>query len=465
MKEELRSLTEKIGSNAEAVGWIDTLRIHSKVAFIDLRDGSGALQVVVEGALMEELKGLGHEYLVSIHGDVVERGEKQRTEAPLGDIELKAQKIEVITPSETPPFPINEDTRAVHEELRFEHRYLDLRSERMQRNIKKRHEAILHLRNFLAAEGFLEIETPQLTKGTPEGAREFIVPSRREKGKGYVLPQSPQQYKQLLMVGGFSKYFQMARCFRDEDKRKDRQPEFTQLDLEMAFVEQEDVLSLIEHAVIDLLKKVFPQQTIQTLPFPRISYNDAMKQYGSDKPDLRGKDPDPNTMAFCWVVDFPMFEKDEKTDALTAAHHPFTKPQDAHLEGKSEEELLSIPAFSYDLVLNGYELGSGSIRIHSQNLQRDVFEVLGLPQEEIDGRFGHLLKAFQFAPPPHGGFAIGLDRTLAVLLGEENIREVIPFPKTGEGKELTTGAPADIPDVTFNELGIRLAKEEKSHDA
>ena len=459
MKKLLTTLNDQRGEEVTVSGWVKNIREHSKVAFIDLRDSSGTLQVVIEEDLIPTLKELGAEFLIEVTGAVKERGEKQkRSDESMGEIELLANKITVISPSLTPPFQLDEDTSSVGEDVRLPKRYLDLRTERLQKNIKKRHDALLFLRNYYSGEGFLEIETPQLTKGTPEGAREFFVPSRKEIGKAYVLPQSPQQYKQLLMVGGFDRYIQVARCFRDEDKRADRQPEFTQLDIEASFVTQEDILNLIENSMVEMVQKVFPGKEMTSLPFPRITYTEAIEKYKSDKPDIRENKEDGGELGFLWVVDFPMFEKDEETGKINAAHHPFTMPQDEDLERKSEEELLSVPAYSYDLVLNGFELGSGSIRVHQQDLQRKIFSVLGLPDDEIQSRFGHMLEAFSYSPPPHGGFAIGIDRLLAVLLNEDNIREVIAFPKTGEGKELVTGAPAEISAQTLTETGIRFEK-------
>ena len=282
------------------------------------------------------------------------------------------------------------------------------------------------------------------------------MPSRVHSGKMYVLPQSPQQFKQLLMVGGVEKYFQVARCFRDEDQRGDRQPEFTQLDLEMSFVEQEDVLNLVEGMMIELVAKVAPEKKIQTVPFPRISYKEAMEKYNSDKPDLREDKNDPNLFAFEWVVDFPMFEKADD-GSVQAVHHPFTSPR-AEDADKLDSDPFSVRANAYDLVLNGNEIFGGSIRIHKRELQNKVFELLGLDEQTIQERFGHMLEAFTFGAPPHGGIASGIDRILMLLANEENIREVIPFPKTGDARDLMMNAPSEMPDKALKDVHIKLDK-------
>jgi aspartyl-tRNA synthetase len=298
-----------------------------------------------------------------------------------------------------------------------------------------------------------------LTKGTPEGAREFLVPSRLHAGEFYVLPQSPQQFKQLLMVAGVEKYFQVARCFRDEDQRGDRQPEFTQLDMEMSFVTQEDVLELAERMMIGMAKAVVPQKKIAKKPFPRIPYRECMTKYGTDKPDLRKDPSDPDELAFAWVVDFPLFE-DDGHGGITTAHHPFCMPHPDDI-GLLENEPLKVRAWSYDLVLNGYELSSGSIRIHQRDLQDRIFRILGLSGKEISARFGHMLEAFEYGAPPHGGLAPGIDRLVMLLANEPNIREAIPFPKTGDARDLMMGAPSDIEPVRLEEAHIAIKKPAK----
>jgi aspartyl-tRNA synthetase len=308
---------------------------------------------------------------------------------------------------------------------------------------------------------FVEIETPILMKGTPEGSREYIVPSRLEKGKFYALPQSPQQFKQLSMVAGFERYFQIARCMRDEDLRGDRQPEFTQLDFEMSFVTQEDILSFTEPMFIELVAKLFPEKKISQTPFPRITFRESMEKYGNDKPDLRKDKNDPNELAFAWIVDFPMFEEDKEGN-IQAAHHPFCSIKEEDVSKfMAGEDLMSIRANSYDLVLNGYELSSGSIRIHKSDMQQKVFELLRISPEVQQRKFGHMLEAFKYGAPPHGGFAPGIDRIVMLLMDEPNIREVIAFPKTGEGKDLTMGSPSEADKKQLDELGIEVIKSKK----
>ncbi len=333
----------------------------------------------------------------------------------------------------------------------MEYRYLDLRDPKMQENLMKRSEVLRFLNNYFKDNGFIEIETPDLTKGTPEGAREFVVPSRKHSGKFYVLPQSPQQFKQLLMVAGFEKYFQIARCFRDEDSRGDRQPEFTQLDVEMSFVEEKDILDLIEELMIKLVENNFPEKKISKNPFPRMDYDKAMEEYNSDKPDLRKNKDNPGELAFAWVVNMPLFEYSKTEKKLVSSHHPFTAPSVALAkEGKPEE----LKAKAYDLVLNGYEIGGGSIRIHNRELQNKMFEILGVEAKDIEARFGHMLKAFEYGAPPHGGIALGLDRLLMILMNEQSIREVMAFPKTGDDRDLLMGAPSEISKQQRKELHI-----------
>lgn len=460
----IRETVNQIGQTVTLKGWINTRRDMGKLAFLDVRDRSGLAQVVLVPAELSEasrelMKDLRAEYCVSITGIVKERGEKQKNlDLPTGTIEILAKEVEVLNASKALPFDL-ENTMGINEELRLKYRYLDLRSARMVRNLELRDRVISFFRTFLRTEGFLEIETPILTKGTPEGSREYLVPSRLHNGQFYVLPQSPQQFKQLCMVGGLERYFQIARCFRDEDQRGDRQPEFTQLDLEMSFVTQEDVLALNERMMIEMVKTVSPEKHITTVPFPRISYRESMEKYGNDKPDLRVNKEDPNELAFCWVVDFPMFENDGE-GGIQAAHHPFCmpNPEDLHL---LDTEPLKVRAASYDLVLNGYELSSGSIRIHQRALQNKIFQLLGLPDELIEARFGHMLEAFEFGAPPHGGMAPGIDRIIMILANEPNIREVIPFPKTGDARDPLMGAPSSIEDKRLIEAHIALRPSEK----
>ena len=442
-------------------GWINARRDMGKIAFFDLRDKDGILQVVgvpseLDEKSNEELKKIRLEDLIELRGVVQARGAKQiNPDMPTGTVEILAKEIKVINETVALPFEVSGDTREFSEPLRMKYRYLDLRSERMKKNLVNRHKINLFLRNYFSGKGFTEIETPYLTKGTPEGAREFLVPSRLFKGEFYVLPQSPQQFKQLLMVAGLERYFQIVRCFRDEDQRGDRQPEFTQFDLEMSFTDQEEVLNLMEEAMIKLVEEQYGEKNIMQKPFPRLTYKEAMEKYGNDKPDLRKDKNDKNELAFAWVIDFPMFEKSEEEQKLVAVHHPFTRPQNEDLE-ILEKDPLKARAIAYDLVLNGFEIGGGSMRIHERDLQNKIFEILGLSKEEIESRFGHILEAFTFSPPPHGGLALGLDRLVMLLQGEENIREVMAFPKTSDARDLMMGAPSTLPSKSLDEANIKL---------
>ncbi|MFA5854526.1 MAG: aspartate--tRNA ligase [Patescibacteria group bacterium] len=455
----------RVGEEVLLKGWVHVRRNMGKMIFIELRDRTGIIQVVFHPGNPEALAAaadLRSEFVVAIRGKVNARPEKQvQANQPLGAVEFEALELTVLNAAKTTPFELNADTRLVDEELRLKYRYLDLRSERMRKNTELRFKITKFFRDFLEQKGFFEIETPILTKGTPEGSREYLVPSRLHAGKFYVLPQSPQQFKQLLMVAGMERYFQVARCFRDEDQRGDRQPEFTQLDMEMSFVEEEDVISLVEEMLIKLVEAVSPEKKILQKPFPRLSYAEAMEKYGNDKPDLRVNKEDPNELAFCWVVDFPLFEKSESEGRLVSAHHPFTAPRDDQKEllATSPEKVI---AKAYDIVLNGYEIGGGSIRIHDRETQNKIFQILGLADDEIVDRFGHMLEAFEYGAPPHGGIAPGIDRIVMLLAGEPNIREVITFPKTGDARDPMMGAPAPMPEVQLQEAHIlALAPKEK----
>ncbi|MEK9209362.1 MAG: amino acid--tRNA ligase-related protein, partial [Patescibacteria group bacterium] len=321
-----------------------------------------------------------------------------------------------------------------------------------------RHKIENYLREHLTKQGFIEIETPVLTKSTPEGARDYVVPSRLQKGKFYALPQSPQQYKQLLMVSGLERYFQLVRCFRDEDTRGDRQPEFTQLDIEMSFVEQEDILNLIENLFTKLVQDLYLEKNISQIPWPRLSYKEAMEKYGNDKPDLRKNKNDQNELAFCWILDWPLFEWNKNEKRWDPHHHPFTSPRDEDLS-LLDKDPAKVRSWQHDLVLNGYEVGGGSIRIHDPKIQEKVFELVGLKKEEIWQKFGHMLGAFRYGVPPHGGIASGLDRVIAILQNEPNIREVIAFPKTGDGRDLMMDSPSEINREQLKELGLEIKKE------
>ncbi len=577
----LDSLTEKdAGKDVVLAGWVHRRRDHGGIIFIDLRDRYGLTQIFSDPEKFKEahdvLNESRSEFVLRIEGTVSKRPSGQsNSNLKTGEVEVLVKKAEVLSSSEVPPFEIDQD-KDLPEDLRLKFRYLDLRRQRMKNNIIKRSEIIKFIRDFLEKEDFLEIETPILIKGTPEGSREYIVPSRLYEGNFYVLPQSPQQLKQLLMVGGFDKYFQVARCFRDEDQRGDRQPEFTQLDMEMSFVEMEDIIDLNERLLKDLVKTFKPEKKVTD--FIRLTYKEAMNLYGSDKPDLRfdlplsdisdiasecgfgvfkntiegggvvkalnvtggGEFPrsyvdsleamvkeqgakglaymylesdgsfkspiskffeedelksiaercnakkgdlilfaadkwtkccellgflrlkiaeklellDKDMFAFCWVTEFPLFEYDEESGKLDAVHHPFTSPIKEHLEllDKEPENVLSD---AYDVVLNGCEVGGGSIRIHDQALQAKVFRVLGISDKDAEARFGHILRAFGYGVPPHGGIAWGLDRLIMIFQDEPNIREVIPFPKDQQARDLMLGAPSEIPVETLNEVHIK----------
>ncbi len=460
-------IKDTVGSVDETVrvnGWVHSIRkMGDKLVFVDLRDGSGLAQVVfykpdLDDAVSEVVDRLKPEFTVQIEGVVQKRGAKQiNTDLITGTIEIGAATLTILNTSKTPPFEIGKDSSAVNEELRLKYRYLDLRTERMQRNIRMRDNITSFFRNYMHANDFIEIETPILMKGTPEGAREFIVPSRLHEGKFYVLPQAPQQYKQLCMVAGFERYFQIARCFRDEDQRGDRQPEFTQLDFEMSFVDREDVLSYTEAMFIEMVEKLFPEKTITSRPFPRYTHAEAIEKFGTDKPDLRVNKEDPNELAFGWIVDFPMFETLED-GTVQSQHHPFCSihPEDM---GKLDSDPMSVRADAYDLFLNGYELSSGSIRIHERELQKKIFSILGVSEEDQEGRFGHMLDAFTYGAPPHGGFAPGIDRIVMLMAGEPNIREVIAFPKTGDARDPMMDAPSMLDYKRLEDVHIQLRQK------
>ena len=582
---------DSIGSQPTLAGWVSRRRDHGGVIFVDLRDRSGIVQVVfnpeTSPQAYEIADQLRSEWVVQVKGTV--RARPPGSENPAmatGMVEVAADEASILNPSLTPPFYISDDVE-VDESLRLRYRYLDLRRPEMLRNLTLRHQAVKYIRDFLSDRGFLEIETPILIKSTPEGARDFLVPSRMQPGNFYALPQSPQQLKQLLMVSGVEKYFQIARCFRDEDLRADRQPEFTQLDLEMSFVEEEDILQLTEELYTGMIESVAPDRTM-IKPFPRLEYAEAMDRYGSDKPDLRfglemtdvtdlaketefrvflsvaqnggiikgfvvpgqgeytgtmmrnleetaqkfgagglsharfhgagaigeiaeedvllspglrmpvewsrrlaetmGAVPgdmvllmagparqvntwlsamrdhmgqalglaDPQTLAFAFVTKFPLFEWNADRNRWDSSHHPFTSPaegQEGLLEG---DDLGSIDSKAYDLVCNGSELASGSIRIHRREEQEKIFQILGYSSEDINERFGQILESFEYGAPPHGGIAPGIDRLIAILVGSTSIRDVIAFPKTQTGADLLFGSPAPVEPDQLKELELRL---------
>lgn len=458
----IKDLKDQVGKEVTIAGWVDIRRDQGKMVFFDMRDMSGKVQCVSlpnHAEATEKAKEIRPEWVLKINGIVNKRPEKNINAGVLnGDVELEVLGIEVLNTAETAPFQINEDTINVSEDTRMKYRYLDLRTERMQKNIRMRDKIITFFRDYMHKNDFVEIETPMLMKGTPEGSREYVVPSRIFNGQFYALPQSPQQFKQLSMVAGFEKYFQIARCMRDEDTRGDRQPEFTQLDFEMSFVDQEEVLQYTEVMFIELVKSIYPEKKITAIPFPRLSYAESLEKYGSDKPDLRVNKEDPNELAFAWILDFPMFEKTDDGE-LQAVHHPFCSIKEEDKEKfMAGEDMFSIRANAYDLVLNGYELSSGSIRIHEREMQKKVFDLLKITEEEQEKKFKHMLEAFTYGAPPHGGFAPGIDRIVMILQNEPNIREVIAYPKTGEGRDLMMGSPSEIGDKQMKELGLKVTK-------
>jgi aspartyl-tRNA synthetase len=572
---------QDVGKTVTLAGWVHRRRDHGGLIFIDLRDRFGLTQVVFNPQTAPDAHRVGsdvrNEYVLQITGKVEKRPSGQENHAlSTGEIEVYVTDAKILNAAKVPPFVINKN-EDVDDSLRLTYRYLDLRRERMQKNLILRHKVIKFMRDWLDAHGFIEIETPILTKSTPEGARDYLVPSRVHPGEFYALPQSPQQFKQLLMVAGYERYFQIARCMRDEDLRADRQPEFTQLDLEMAFVEQEDVLNLVEALFTDLVHTLVPERKMQT-PWPRLTYDEAMARYGSDKPDLRfGMEltdvsdvaassefavfknalsaggrvkgiripgcadysrreldglidfakskgakgavtmaikadgihspaakhfkpeeqaayverlggqtgdlllfvadapqvvadalgalrkemgarlqlADANALAFAWVIDFPMFEWNESEKRWDAAHHPFTspKPSDMHL---LDTDPGAVRANSYDMVCNGYELASGSIRIHNRELQAKIFSLLNINEERQRLRFGHMLEAFEFGAPPHGGMAPGIDRFVGILCNEDNIRDVIAFPKNQWAEDLMMHAPSDVDHDQLELLHLRI---------
>ncbi|HDQ16805.1 MAG TPA: aspartate--tRNA ligase [Candidatus Vogelbacteria bacterium] len=453
----IKDLSNFVGQEVIIKGWVDNRRDHGKLIFLDIRDISGFVQAVALPNNEETRKkadNLRPEWIVEIGGQVNERPAKMiNPDQENGHLEMSIEKIEVINKAETLPFDIESAGHEINEEIRLKYRYLDLRRKRLKKNIINRHQVFKFIRDYLDQEGFVEIETPILSKSTPEGARDYVVPSRIDKGSFYALPQSPQQYKQLLMVAGFEKYFQFARCLRDEDTRGDRQPEFTQLDMEMSFVTQEDILSLIEGMFTEMIKKIYPHKKISQKPWPRLDHTDVMEKYGTDKPDIRKDKNDPNELAFCWIVNFPLFEAELTDGHFAPEHHMFTAPKEEDV-AKLDTDPALCRSQQHDLVLNGYEVGGGSIRIHNPAIQRKIFDLIGFDEKDKQA-FEHMLTAFRYGVPPHGGIAPGMDRLLMILENEPNIREVMAFPKTGEGRDLMMNSPAEISKEQLKELGLK----------
>ncbi len=466
MAKEISILQTKdlLGKELELYGWVANRRDHGKLVFIDLRDRTGVVQVVFSPKTSgyDRAQKLRTEWVVRVRGKVNQRPDKMTNpDLPTGAIEIEPLELEVLNEAVTPPFPLDTDGYEIGEDTRMQYRYVDLRRTRLARNIAARHHLQQFIRNWLSNRDFVEIETPVLTKSTPEGARDYVVPSRLYTGKFYALPQSPQQYKQLLMVAGLERYFQFARCFRDEDTRGDRQPEFTQLDMEMSFVTREDVMNLNEELLIACVRELYPDKVIQEVPFPRMSYREAMDTYGTDRPDLRKKKNDPNLLAFCWVIDFPFFEKTDE-EQWTFTHNPFSAPKPEHMDWLMQKEHIGdILTTQYDVVMNGTEIGGGSIRNHRPEALEKVFEVMGFPHERIHANFGHMLQALGTGAPPHGGIAWGFDRFVSLLHNEPNIREVIAFPKTGDARDLMMDSPSLLESKQLRELHITVKDDKR----
>jgi aspartyl-tRNA synthetase len=458
----ISQINDYIGKKVTVYGWINSRRDHGKIVFVDLRDRTGILQAVCLDAA--KVKKIGNECVVKVVGLIKKRPKHLiNPRLTTGSIEMEIDTVTLLSESKELPIPIDTDGYEIKEESRMKYRYLDLRRSRMADNIRLRSKAAMFVRNYLTNLDFIEIETPILTKTTPEGARDFIVPSRLQPGSFYALPQSPQQYKQLLMVAGFERYFQLARCFRDEDPRADRAyGEFTQLDIEMSFVTREEVMKLAEDLFTKLIAEVFPKKHLTRSPWPRINHTEAIQKYHSDKPDLRNNKNDKDELAMCWIIDFPLFNKQTEADYFHGAgkkyapsHHMFTAPHPDDISLLSKDPL-KVRGQQYDMVLNGYEVGGGSIRIHDAKIQEKIFELIGFSSEQKK-QFTHMLTAFSYGVPPHGGIAPGLDRFIFSALGEPSIREVMAFPATAGGKTAVMDAPSNATSDQLKELGIKTA--------
>jgi len=445
----------KINEGVTVLGWVHSLRKHGNVVFIDLRDRSGRIQVVFTESLLEKANNLKVESVISVTGIVNNRSEKYiNSKIPTGSIEIQANDLLIISEASVLPINPSTNTATLNENIRLKYRYLDLRSDRMQQNIKLRSKFVQTVREYLFSQDFTEIETPLLTQSTPEGSRDFVVPSRLHPGKFYALPQSPQQYKQLLMVAGFERYFQIARAIRDEDLRADRGFEHTQIDIEMSFVQMDDVMNLVEELITSTVEKL--GFTIKQKPFPRISYKDAMATYHADKFDMRSEEEkQQGILAYAWVINFPFFEKNDE-GTWTFSHNPFSLPIPKHeqwlLNGENIDQILTT---QYDLVCNGYESGGGSIRAHRPELLKATYKIMGYSEEEIQNSVGHMLEAFSYGTPPHGGIALGVERNIMNLTGETYLREVQTFPMTGGGKVAVMNAPTELSEKQMRELHLK----------
>lgn len=443
---------------ATLCGWVAARRDHGKLIFIDIRDRYGITQVVFVPSVSKEAhdvaQKLGPEYVIKVTGEVVVRPEKMvNPDMSTGEVEVCAEALDILNESEVPVFEID-DSVNVSEELRLTYRYLDLRRTKVLNALKVRHQLCQIIHRFLNEENFMEVETPVLTKSTPEGARDFLVPSRLNQGQFFALPQSPQLFKQILMVSGLDKYYQIVKCFRDEDLRADRQPEFTQLDMEMSFVEEEDIFALTERLFQLIFREI--KGIDLPIPFPRMTHAEAKEKYNSDKPDIRKEGEE---YAFVWIVDFPLLKFNEDENRWDSEHHPFTSVKEEDAAFLESKEYGKIRARSYDLVLNGNEIGSGSIRIHKKDMQKKIFDIIGIDEKEAEDRFGFLLKAFQYGAPPHAGVAYGIDRLVALLTGLDSIRDTIAFPKTQKGNCLMTDAPSDVSLAQLQELSLMSLKK------
>ena len=463
------SSKDKINDLVKLAGWVANKRDHGKVTFIDLRDETGLIQCV---GINNKLKDLTIESVVEVFGKINKRPESLiNQELETGEIELFVEDYQILNKSSELPISIEDDGLNINEESRLQYRYLDLRRSRLQKNLRLKSKLINAFRKELLDQDFVEIETPMLTKSTKEGARDFIVPSRLQTGKFYALPQSPQQYKQLLMAAGFEKYFQLARCIRDEDLRADRGFEFTQLDLEMSFVDQPTIMNFLTNLVIKVCQELGVK--IKDENFPIFDYQEALTQFGADKFDLRSpEDKKDGVLAFAWVINFPFFKKVDKNDraeasdsksAWTFTHNPFSSPIPehiaAHLEGNQTEKII---ASQYDLVCNGFEVAGGSLRAHQAEVLRATFRTMGYSDEQIEENVGHMLKAFSLGTPPHGGIAFGIDRLLMLMAGEDNLRETMAFPMTAGGRTSVMDAPSAVSDEQLAELKLSVASNKKS---
>ena len=462
---------DKTGKEVTIKGWVNVRRNMGKIAFLDVRDRWGIIQVVcvpqeLDKASADLLADIRPEFVLEITGIVQDRGAKQiNKDLVTGKIELLAKKINIINTAETPPFEIDNEDRQANEELRLKHRYLDLRHERMKNNLVVRANVMNFVRNWLHKNDFVEIQTPILSKSTPEGARDYLVPSRLHPGEFFALPQAPQQYKQLLMVAGMDRYFQIAPCFRDEDARADRSPgEFYQIDMEMSFMTQEEIMDLTEKMFTDMVKELFPEKKVMQTPWPRLDHDEVMKKYKTDKPDLRKNKDDKDELAFAWIINFPLFAKQTEEDKFHGAgdtwgpsHNMFTAPKEDDIK-LLDTDPGKVKSYQHDLVLNGFEVGGGAVRIHDMKIQKKIWDLIGFDAKQKE-QFKHYLEAFKYGVPPHGGIAPGFDRLLMVLLGEKNLKEVTAFPLTSDGRDPMMDSPAAVDQAQLDELHLQIKKK------